>query len=116
MTLLSQKYLPSDYTPDIADIGDVAGYTHLLLMLSRIPADNPAAPDPRELAMSMRRWSDSIRSQMPHYAPEHLGRAIECYDISHRLGYNERPDSRTIDEYRRQYFDSWARGNDRINE
>lgn len=106
MTLLSQKYLPSDYTPDIADIGDVAGYTHLLLILSRIPADNTAAPDPRELAMAMRRWSDSIRRQMPHYAPEHLGRAIECYDISHRLGYNERPDSRTIDEYRRQYFDS----------
>lgn len=72
MTLLSQKYLPSDGTPDIADIGDVAGYTHLLLMLSRIPADNTAAPDPRELAMAMRRWSDSIRSQMPHYAPEHL--------------------------------------------
>ena len=47
MTLLSQKYLPSDYTPDIADIGDVAGYTHLLRMLSPIPADNPAAPDPR---------------------------------------------------------------------
>ena len=116
MTLLSQKYLPSDYTPDIADIGDVAGYTHLLLMLSRIPADNPAAPDPRELAMAMRRWSDSICSQMPHYAPEHLGRAIECYDIAHRLGYNERPDSRIIDEYQRQYFDSWARGNDRINE
>lgn len=69
MTLLSQKYLPTDSAPNIADIGDVAGYTHLLLMLSRIPADNTAAPDPRELAMAMRRWSDSIRSQMPHYAP-----------------------------------------------
>lgn len=117
MTALSPKYLPSDSsTPDIANINDVSGYTHLLLMLSRLPDRSPDAPDRRELAMTMRRWSDGIRRQMPHYAPEHLRCAIECYDLTHRFGYNERPDKRYIDQYRRRYFGSWARGNDRINE
>ena len=44
MTLLSQKYLPSDYTPDIADIGDVASYTHLLLISAGYPPTTPPPP------------------------------------------------------------------------
>lgn len=75
-----------------------------------------ATAEERNITRSMQELSDLIKKRLATCKPEDVGDLLDCYDMTHRIGFKEEPSSEFLNSQRKRVLKAWMEGDRNIEE
>lgn len=107
--------------PKLSGTQETIGYCHWLMMRGQHAGNlcfdgHTATDEKRDITRSMQELSDLIKKRLATCKPEDAGDLLDCYEMTHRIGFKEEPAHEFINSQRKRVLKAWMDGERNIEE
>lgn len=104
-----------------SDTKEITGYTLWLVMRGQIAGNfccdgHSSSKEERNIITSCRSICDFISKKLTTCKAKDIVELIDCYEMTHRLGYGNMPTPSFVETHRKRLFNEWQQGGSDIKE